>query len=1197
MAAFLLVLRTELNSVARLSALTDSILSVIDLRLASYHSDTSRVEVDDARPALEELEVALAGLGRLDVRARGGRKDSRGHAAEEILLVETTAKTPVEEAARVDPLELVANDTLGLHAAGAVVKVGELNGDLRVDRQELLLADRHLLLELVGLLLRKVGCHLLLKRGVDGVQASHGLELLVLAVLDTDNALGLEHTTASIDIGVHLHGLGVNGGVDDDPRTATKLTEGRNVDKDGLLELDEGVDDVGTVLQNLVVHVALTTRETSPVGEDHERQLLTVVEVVDGLGSLEGRVGVPHTTGLVRHLLDRIGVGGIGRGDVLDRAGLDRDDTHGDATETSTANNNGASPAAEGLDEGVLVEQTGLEVTLLRGATTNHPSDVVRLLLGRGVDDVAVPDIRAGADGDGAAALLGDKGHPLDNLGDTIKVVGTSHVGDTVAVHDLSTTKLQVGGVDLTAKNVVQRRGTSEDDGLALDLDGTLAETNKVGTDTNGTASHQGDGENIVVGLAGGTGNETGAPQALDTKTVLSADNGNDLVALLAILGYDLSDDILGEALLGLVVEVEVLEAVVLLAGVVPRDLEVGHELVGDTQTSTGVGRQVDARDAKLAGKLGALVKVVVLLGAEATNHVRDIVGNDNELATLGVLGGLGVEDPTDHTAGVGTGLAVDLLEGVLVVQDELGVGDALARLGLLSADGAVLLDRLGPAVLDGLAEQLGEVVHVLGTHQMSLVTLGLQRVLGRVRGRDRQQMHRALLLGTTDAVENPLALLGLALGVDVDVNNVSRGVGDDDTQGVGDASLGVGADDADLDLGNTQAPSTGSEAVEEALQTALDLLGVQLEHRGEVDEDLVQIRVVVANDFEGVKDVVDDTVSLGDQVLGGGDLITETTGTNDGTGKVALVAVDGLADTLVNVDVLVLGEDGLDVELGQSAELELEGKSGLAVTNAVILDVLGATERVVSRVGTVVAATDEGDATDVAVQEILLELLNDGDNARENLLITLALGVADGDIDDSRELIRVNLGRGGLALAAQVGDKTGGAALSRLVRESEGLEGLAEQVLGIVEVLDGHDHTLAVGLRVPLVVEVGHVADGVNALEVKRAAARAGRGGRRRSRRLQRQAVLALANLAQSEVPGNEKRRIALVRVVLDLLQDVGTVGTTDVDLEGSNRNVGVLVGKEKGQDVEDGVLGVDDLLDDLEARLAVVPRSLTVA
>ena len=55
---------------------------------------------------------------------------------------------------------------------------------------------------------------------------------------------------------------------------------------------------------------------------------------------------------------------------------------------------------------------------------------------------------------------------------------------DTVPVHDLGTTKLQVRSVDLATEQLVDSLGTGKDDGLALNLDGTLSETDKVSTDT-----------------------------------------------------------------------------------------------------------------------------------------------------------------------------------------------------------------------------------------------------------------------------------------------------------------------------------------------------------------------------------------------------------------------------------------------------------------------------------------------------------------------------------------------------------------------------------------------------------------------------------------------------------------------------------------------------------------------------------------
>ena len=108
-------------------------------------------------------------------------------------------------------------------------------------------------------------------------------------------------------------------------------------------------------------------------------------------------------------------------------------------------------------------------------------------------------------------------------------------MGDTVLVHDLGTTKLQVGSVHFATQQLVDGRSTSEDDWLALDLDGTLSETDEVRTDTDGTAGDERDGEDVLVCARGLTGDETGTLQTLDTETVFSTNNGGDDVADLAV--------------------------------------------------------------------------------------------------------------------------------------------------------------------------------------------------------------------------------------------------------------------------------------------------------------------------------------------------------------------------------------------------------------------------------------------------------------------------------------------------------------------------------------------------------------------------------------------------------------------------------------------------------------------------------------
>jgi len=92
--------------------------------------------------------------------------------------------------------------------------------------------------------------------------------------------------------------------------------------------------------------------------------LLTVVEVADSLSGLVGGVGVPDTTSLRGDLLNGVGVGRIGRRDVLDGASLNTNNTDRDTAKTSTADDDGPGPATECLLERATVEKTGQEALL-----------------------------------------------------------------------------------------------------------------------------------------------------------------------------------------------------------------------------------------------------------------------------------------------------------------------------------------------------------------------------------------------------------------------------------------------------------------------------------------------------------------------------------------------------------------------------------------------------------------------------------------------------------------------------------------------------------------------------------------------------------------------------------------------------------------------------------------------------------------
>lgn len=87
--------------------------------------------------------------------------------------------------------------------------------------------------------------------------------------------------------------------------------------------------------------------------------------------------------------------------------------------------------------------------------------------------------------GKGSTSRFGNVGEPSNDTENTFEIVGGGEMGNTVLVHDLSSSELQVGRVDFTTENLVERSGTSKDDGLSFDLNGTLTETNEVSSNTD----------------------------------------------------------------------------------------------------------------------------------------------------------------------------------------------------------------------------------------------------------------------------------------------------------------------------------------------------------------------------------------------------------------------------------------------------------------------------------------------------------------------------------------------------------------------------------------------------------------------------------------------------------------------------------------------------------------------------------------
>src|SRR5437588_8594549 len=106
----------------------------------------------------------------------------------------------------------------------------------------------------------------------------------------------------------------------------------------------------------------------------------------------------------------------------------------------------------------------------------------------------------------------------------------------------------------------------------------------------------------------------------------------------------------------------------------------------------------------------------------------------------------------------------------------------------------------------------------------------------------------------------------------------------DYDTKGVCEAALRVGTDDMDLSTDDTESAKTSSETFSGPTKSRLDLLGAEGGNRSEIDEDVVNIRAIISNNLQSIKDVINQAIGLGNQVTSSRNLISQATLTNDGT-------------------------------------------------------------------------------------------------------------------------------------------------------------------------------------------------------------------------------------------------------------------------------------------------------------------------
>ncbi|KAF1793903.1 hypothetical protein GQ600_16748 [Phytophthora cactorum] len=904
-----------------------------------------------------------ATTARTRIHSAGAAHDRRSqpphHLATQRELGELTLETPVEELARVRPGHHLTDAAHGLHTARRVVEVTELRSHLHVDRQERLLAGLDLSRDLGALGLLLLGRQLSQTSGELlelVVQTVHGLQELLLAVLDLNQTGRLQHTTTALRVGVHLHDALVDGRVHHGPGATTQLSERRDVHEHRLLIVDETVHNGSTELEHLVEHVALATGESAPVSQDEQRQVLAL-EVLDGRSRLVRRVREPHLTSLLHQVLLRRRARRVSRDDLLGRTHLRDDHTARDSTETAASNDHALGPAVKRLAERVLVHETGDPLARrLVDLTSKQCTRVVLRALVLGAEVHRTLDLvhaREVADRKWPATNRRHEAEPLKDRVDAREVVLRRQVRHTVRVHDFHTTKLVVRRVHVLAHELVQRL------------------TDQVGTDADTAAAGIRQREHVLVGTRRLAGDGSTSTQTFHTDIDLATHDVVQHVALLARAGdqqLSVNGALSRRNLVVLRRQIQVFEALDGVGLVLPADLVQSLDGLGHTDASTSVGREEETRNTLGASQLRRQVEQRVLAGTEGSGLESDVVGDDNDLTSVRELRRVQRQQPRHH-ADVVLATRTRRLRQRLArrVQDQLTRLHQQVRDGnLRAATARPLLHVLAPLTQQVVLNELQEVVHVHRVgHDLGHLTLLVEREHHRVRRRDGHTVQFAVRL-VTDRGEDGL-IVASSLDVRLHAHHVASGVLSHEAHRDRGGLAIEARDDLELHRGHSKLLQTLGVTVRENADHTLQVLRVHNGLRQDVEVHVVvlgrQRRLLYQRvgqvDFQSVQSI--NKRALGARVgvvlrTGAAAVVVELA--HHSTHEDALEAVghDVRVRLLhlgqIQVNVLILRRQRCDAVVLQTTQLQLVGERGLHVAQDLVLAVFQATgERVDVRV------------------------------------------------------------------------------------------------------------------------------------------------------------------------------------------------------------------------------------------------------
>mmetsp|Transcript_11660 Transcript_11660/g.20547 ORF Transcript_11660/g.20547 Transcript_11660/m.20547 type:complete len:332 (+) Transcript_11660:349-1344(+) len=225
-------------------------------------------------------------------------------------------------------------------------------------------------------------------------------------------------------------------------------------------------------------------------------------------------------------------------------------------------------------------------------------------------------------------------------------------MGDTVGVHNLWSSELVLGSVNFTSEEFVQSRETSQDNRTLLHLDDTLAKAHEVGTNTHTSTSDVREGENLVVGSRSFTSNLSTSLKVFDANAVVSTNDITQSPAFADLLGNNRS---FWKSLVVFVFEVQVFKSLGWILFVNKFDIDLSLQFVDKTNACSCIACNVDSREVVFTSVFGSLEVKFVLFHAKGTTLDGYIVGNQNNITSIGIFRSLHGNEPCQHTDFVGS--------------------------------------------------------------------------------------------------------------------------------------------------------------------------------------------------------------------------------------------------------------------------------------------------------------------------------------------------------------------------------------------------------------------------------------------------------------------------------------------------------------------------------------------------------------